>query len=356
MPFVDLGPRTPAPTHPDRWHGLPRRVGLTRRELEHLASLLSFPLPWPVRLQDPGAAADPADPVAGGLPHGRLEGRLDGRLGSRPRSATDEWLARALAHPDDPHATLVRRGLVLEDDDESDGKTDGKADSGHDGHDRGTTAATTVESGVRGALGLLAAPRLALDLDVRVEGTRVRAWHRQADGAVATLATADGVVFELAWFGLEHWGAELGRLGRLPEDVELRRSDLPPVLDLPYELLDAAGEAGRTHRPDLLPVLARRYAGTVLAEDGTPLDAVQVQGLLAAIAVESRGRLRALSVAVEDEQPTPAAGIVSWLLLADGWHAVRAHGPGEALRIELALVEPGDLAACLAPVLAEVAR
>ena len=97
-------------------------------------------------------------------------------------------------------------------------------------------------------------------------------------------------------------------------------------------------------------------AGTVLAEDGTPLDAVQVQGLLAAIAVESRGRLRALSVAVQGQQPVPAAGVVSWLLLADGWHAVRAHGPGEALRIELALVEPGDLAACLAPVLAEVAR
>ena len=75
-----------------------------------------------------------------------------------------------------------------------------------------------------------------------------------------------------------------------------------------------------------------------------------------ALSAEDARRVEVERVAVEDEQPTPAAGIVSWLLLADGWHAVRAHGPGEALRIELALVEPGDLAACLAPVLAEVAR
>lgn len=337
MPFVDLGPRA-APSLPDRWHGLPRRVGLTRRELEHLAGLLSCPLPF--EPAGPPATDTGAGPGARADTDPRPTPALDGRLGDRPRSATDERLARALAHPDDPHATLVRRGLVR------DGDGDGDGDE---------APPATVEDGVRGALGLLATPRLALDVDVRVGGTQVRAWHRQADGAVATLATADGVVFELAWFAVEHWGAELGRVGRLPEEVELRRSDLPPVVDLPFELLDAAGEAGRTHRPDLLPVLAQRYAGTVLTEDGAPLAATQVQGVLAAIAGEARGRLRALSVAVAGEQPPPAAGVVSWLLLADGWHAVRAHGPGEALRIELKLVDPAELAACLAPVLAEVA-
>ena len=315
MPVVDLGPRT-APA-PDLWHGLPRRIGLTRRELEHLAGVLSCPLPYESTLDLSSVA--PGDTPATAL---------DGRLGARPQDLAHGRLQRALAHPDDPAATLERRGVVV------------------DG---------TVEEGVRGALGLLALPDLALDLDVRVGGTQVHAWHRQADGAVAELATADGVVFELAWFALEHWSAELGRVGRLPEDVELRRSALPPLVDLPFELLDAASEAARTHRPDLLPVLAQRYAGTVLAEDGLPLDAVQTQGVLAAIGEESRGRLRGLSAAVGADRHRPT-GIVSWLLLADGWHALRAHGPGEALRIEVTLVGPEDLAIHLAPVLAEVAR
>ena len=350
MPVVDLGPRAAAVTTPDLWHGLPRRIGLTRGELEHLAGLLSCPLPFEAALDLPPVAGDdlsPSTPHAAASVHvpatrhgtaaangtaarngSALGAALDDRLGARPQDLVRERLRRVPSHPHDPAATLERRGLVV------------------DG---------AVEEGVRGALGLLATPELALDLDVRVDGTQVHAWHRQADGAVAELATADGVVFELAWFALEHWSTELGRVGRLPEDVELRRSALPPVVDLPFELLDAASEAARTHRPDLLPVLAQRYSGTVLTEDGLPLDAVQTQGALAAIAEESHGRLRALSAAVGADRHRPT-GIVSWLLLADGWHSLRAHGPGEALRIELRLVGPEELATCLAPVLAEVAR
>lgn len=336
MPVVDLGPRTSAAPAPDPWHGLPRRIGLTRRELEHLAGLLSCPLPFEPADQPPLAevpahgiprGAPPLDDVA--AQNGTTTAIvLDGRLGTRAHEVTGERLAQALAHPHDPASTLERRGLAVQ---------------------------GWVEEGVRGALGLLATPQLALDLDVRVDGTQVHAWHRQADGAVAELTTADGVVFELAWFAVEHWGSELSRVGRLPEEIALRRSALPPLVDLPFELLDAASEAARTRRPDLLPVLAQRYAGTVLAEDGLPLDAVQIQHVLTAIDEEPRGRLRGLSAAVGEDRHRPT-GVVSWLLLDDGWHALRAHGPGEALRIEVKLVGPEELAICLAPVLAEVAR
>ena len=51
-------------------------------------------------------------------------------------------------------------------------------------------------------------------------------------------------------------------------------------------------------------------------------------------------------------------GVVAWTLVADGWRALRAHHD-EAhrdLRLEVARVIPEDLAADLAPVLAEVAR
>src|SRR5690606_11459699 len=54
------------------------------------------------------------------------------------------------------------------------------------------------------ALRALAAPQVALDLTVDLasaDGSRtahLRVWHRQRHGAVASLATADGVVFALA--------------------------------------------------------------------------------------------------------------------------------------------------------------
>ena len=42
-------------------------------------------------------------------------------------------------------------------------------------------------------------------------------------------------------------------------------------------------------------------------------------------------------------------------MLADGWHSLRPHRDGAEQRVEIRLVEPADLAAALAPALAEVA-
>ncbi|CAB4684337.1 unannotated protein [freshwater metagenome] len=43
------------------------------------------------------------------------------------------------------------------------------------------------------------------------------------------------------------------------------------------------------------------------------------------------------------------------MLLADSWHALRPHTTAEGHRVQIRRVSPADLAAELAPVLAEVA-
>ena len=168
------------------------------------------------------------------------------------------------------------------------------------------------------------------------------AWHRERGGAVASLATADGIVFELSWFPAERWAAELARTAVLPEHVPTGPSAVPALLDLPYGLVDAAAEAEPARRDGLLSALA--------AQHDIGLDVVPV---LAALSTETAGRLRALVADISGKQTT-VAGVVSWLLLADGWHALRTHRTEAGDRLEVRRVEAADLATELAPVLAEV--
>ncbi len=105
-------------------------------------------------------------------------------------------------------------------------------------------------------------------------------------------------------------------------DDRTRASALPDVLDLPYELLDSAGEAFRTRRSDVVGVLAAHHTGEVIA-DGRPVADAQVPGMLGALAAETRGRLRALVC----EVPAETVGVTSWLLVADGWRALRPTPP-----------------------------
>jgi hypothetical protein len=184
---------------------------------------------------------------------------------------------------------------------------------------------------------------------------QAKAWHREAAGAVATLATVDGIVFELAWFDAPQWPAELSRVAVTPEDVAPGTSVVPPHLDLPFDLASAAGEALRTGRSDLLPVLVAQHSGRVVDGDGAALTDVEVQALLSGLYVETRGRIRALVTDVSAGE-TAVVGVVSWVLLADGWRALRPHHSGDEPRVELRRVDPVDLATELAPVLAEVTR
>lgn len=323
MTTIDLS--APAPRPLGLLDALPRRVALTLPELRFVAEQAGgAPLPFD--------AEGPADPAV-----------LDDRLGQSRDSAEDQAYAAVNASLHDPAESLTRRGLVSQ---------------GSDGR---------VDAGLIGAVGLLATPVVALDLDVVVVETpgistgtstgtvQVKAWHRQAGDAVATLATVDGIVFELAWFSTSQWSSELARVAVIPEEVRLRRSIFPAHVDLPFDLADAANETIRTSRSDLMAVLVSENAGSVIDATGAPYDDAEVADLLAGLTTETRGRLRAM-VADVSGSTTTVVGLVSWVLLADGWHSLQPHRVGDDHRVEIRRVEPADLAVQLAPVLAEVTR
>ncbi|WP_243058636.1 hypothetical protein [Nocardioides sp. SR21] len=291
MAIIDLGTPPAAPL--GLLASLPRRISLTLPELRVLAeSAGGAPLPFDVT--------------------GEPDLTLGGRLGRTPADSEDEAYAAAVQALHEPRSSLARRGLLVD---------------------------TVADEGLLGAVGLLATPTVAIDLDVSVGTSRVRAWHRQREGAVASLATTDGLVFELAWFPTEKWADELARVAVLPEDHASRPSAAPSRLDLPYELVDAAVEAVRSHRSDLLSVL--------VADD------LELVPVLTALATEPTGRLRAL-VADVSTSATTVVGVVSWVLLADGWRALRPRRVDGVDRVEVRARHPSDLAAELAPVLAEV--
>jgi hypothetical protein len=250
---------------------------------------------------------------------------MESRLGRSPATTEDQAYRAVVTALNDPAESLTRRGLLTADE---------------------------LDDALAGAIGLLASPRLALDVDVRMGGVQAKAWHRQDGPAVASLATVDGVVYELAWFGTDAWAGELARVAMVSEEIRLATSVVPSYVDLPYELADAAGEATRTGRGDLLPVLAARHSGRVLGPDG-PLADHEVARVLTAIAAEAQGRLRAM-VADVSSGDVDSVGVVSWTLLADGWRALRPHRDEGSLRVELRSVEPADLASVVAPVLAPV--
>ena len=308
MVTIDLTAPAPVPAPASFLEGLPRRLALTLPELRLVAELAgNAPLPFDL--------VDPSVEGAG----------LTGRLGQNRGSSDHTAYTQALASLRDPADTLRRRGLLTD---------DGAA------------------PGMVGAVGLLATPRLALDIDVAAGGGQVKAWHRHADRAVATLSTCDGIVFELAWLPADQWTTELARVTAVPADVPQGRSAVPDDLDLPYSLVDAVGEALRAGRSDLLPVLVDRSEGGATA-GGRPLDVTAAGAAVSALHTESRGRLRILAAEVDRERTTDV-GVVSWVLLADGWHSITPRHDEDGPRVLVRRVDPAHLATELAPVLAQV--
>lgn len=307
MPTIDLTTAPPPPRH--ALDGAPRRVGLTLRELQRAAELAGgAPLPFDV--------APPSEADA-----------MESRLGASPATTEDQVYRQAVAALPDPTDSLTRRGLVVDGD---------------------------LDAGLAGAVGLLATPATAVDLDVAAAGVQGKAWHRSAAGAVAALATVDGIVFELAWFGADRWPDELARVAAVPEEVALRESAVPSYVDLPYELADAAAEAMRSGRADLLPVVVARHPGGVAGPSGALSDA-ETAAVLTALSAEAHGRLRGL-VADVSGTALSVVGVASWTLVADGWRALRPHRVDGEQRVEIRAVGPADLAGSLAPALAEVVR
>ncbi|MFN8195417.1 MAG: hypothetical protein U0R80_14175 [Nocardioidaceae bacterium] len=308
MGTIDL--TTPATEPLGLLDGLPRRLTLTLPEL-HLVAQAAGGAPLPFELVEPRtpAASD-----------------LDDRLGAGRASTEAASYAAALAALHDPRDSLTRRGLMS----------------------RGV-----VDPGLTGAVGLLATPRLAVDVDVAAGSVQAKAWHRQGGEAVASLGTVDGLVFELAWFPAARWADELARAAVLPEDLALGGSEVPTRVTLPPELAESSAEAVRSHRADLLPVLLGHDPGAVRGPDGSPLAPADAERVLTALAREARGRLRVLATDAGSSGRGPV-GVIAWVLVGDGWRALRPRREDDTDVLEVVEVGPEDLAAELAPVLAEV--
>jgi hypothetical protein len=137
----------------------------------------------------------------------------------------------------------------------------------------------------------------------------------------------------------------------------MRASGVPREVDVPFELLDAAGEALHSGRGDLVPVLADHHSGSVVEGD-RPVPDADVAGLLQTLSRETRGRMRALVAHVAGGSPhesVSVVGVLSWLLLSDGWHALETHeGDGDAPLVRIRAVDASDLSRALAPLIAEV--
>ena len=252
--------------------------------------------PRPARRAAPPGRADPARaavrrrraPTAPRCPSTSHEPPADGRRPRRParpqpRLATSRRRTpRRSASLHDPATSLSRRGLLV-----------GGPDDG------------VVDEGIVGAIGLLATPTVAVDLDVAAGGVQVKSWHRQNGGAVAALSTQDGLVFELAWFPTWAWAAELARAAVVPEDLPLHDSVVPDRLDLPAR----PGRRRRSRPPaPTAPTSSRCWWRTTRARSPTATAAscptAEVGPVLTGLATEARGRLRALVADVSGAETT----------------------------------------------------
>ena len=188
----------------------------------------------------------------------------------------------------------------------------------------------------------LRSPELACGLDVTVprpDGrpgwARLRCRHGLRGDRVASTASAGGAV-EVAAYAAGHWQSELARAATVP-----LLADAPPppdaTLDVPLEVLLAAGGAVRSGRGDVLDELVRR-AGTE--------DPAALRGQLVRVHTAGVGRLTATVASHGDGGPR--VGWVSWLLFADGWRSLTPVRRDGRPMVHLAPAVPLDLGAQVA--------
>ena len=203
--------------------------------------------------------------------------------------------------------------------------------------DDALVAAGLVDDGVpteqgRAVLTVWHAPALAVELELLVSlargRVRARSWHRNLDDWVVCLSTGDGEVFELGWLSADDWWLELGRAAHV-DTATLRPAPdagpLPDVIETPWELLVATGEAVQRRRHELLDQLVGDHTGMTIAGAGPDTletaDDGDVRRWHEQLERTSRGRLHA-AVMGRSERGRPGAGIVEWVLFHDGWRSL----------------------------------
>lgn len=176
------------------------------------------------------------------------------------------------------------------------------------------------------------APVLAVELEMLVSlrrgKVRVRSWHRNLDDWVVCLSTGDGQTFELSWLSADDWWLELGRAAHVDTSTlgaAPAAEPIPAVVETPWDLLLATGEAVQRRRFELLDQMVSDYSGLTLAGDaaGTleTADDADVRRWHEQLESTSRGRLHA-AVMGRSERGRPGAGIVEWVLFHDGWRSL----------------------------------
>ena len=269
----------------------PRRVRLSHGAIDRLAELA-------------GVESPAAQMVASTGSLDTLGDRL-GALGREPAPAVPDDAAAPEAEQDEVEEVLAAAGLVVD-------------------------GAPTAEG--RAVLTVWHAPILAVELEMLVAlrrgKVRVRSWHRNLDDWVVCLSTGDGNAFELSWLSADDWWLELGRAACVDtatlSAAPVERA-LPGVVETPWDLLLATGEAVQRHRFELLDQMVSDYSGMTIV--GDVLDALEaaddsdVRRWHEQLESTSRGRLHA-AVMGRSERGRPGAGIVEWVLFHDGWRAL----------------------------------
>ena len=177
-------------------------------------------------------------------------------------------------------------------------------------------------------------PSVAVELEMLVAlrrgKVRVRSWHRNLGEWVVCLSTGDGTTFELSWLAADDWWLELGRAAyvdtaTLSASAMAHGDPLPDVIETPWDLLLATGEAVQRRRVELLDQMASDYSGMTLTGDSLATwetaDDHDVRHWHEQLESSSRGRLHA-AVMGSSERGRPGVGIIEWVLFHDGWRSL----------------------------------
>ena len=190
------------------------------------------------------------------------------------------------------------------------------------------------------------APEVTCVVDVSVRrGERHAGWlqvhsSQALRGDLVAAVTTAGDRVEAALWPVDEWAARLSKIA----DVRVPTAPPPPGREVavPLDVLLGAGEALRTHRPDVLDELVRRAATdnpATLREQLVRLHTAVVGRLLAVVAARDADQAR--------------AAWASWLLFGDGWRSLTsAHRRGRPVVV----LTPGAPAALGHQVAAQVAR
>ncbi len=188
---------------------------------------------------------------------------------------------------------------------------------------------------------MVSPPEVTCVVDVSVRrGERHPGWvqvhsSQALRGDLVAAVTTAGARTEAALWPVDAWAARLSRIADVPVPV----APPPPQreVEVPLDVLLGAGEALRTHRPDVLDELVRR---------ATPDDPATLREQLVCLHTAVVGRLFAVVAAAEAGRAK--AGWVSWLLFGDGWRALTPVRRNGRPVVELSPVRPADLGAQVA--------